>query len=274
MKPFFEIIRPFNTIFVALTILFGAFFHSNIVSLNPIIFAVLSAVFISAAGYVINDVYDLEIDKINRPDRVLPSQRMSLKSAIIYSGILFLLGIIFGILTGKVGCVIIAFINSILMFYYAKILKKKFLLGNIVVAYAAGSSFVFGALSNSNLKNIIAVSLVAFLYTLIREIVKDIEDYEGDKKENSETLPIILGKKLSAILTIIPVLLIIIILNLDFIHLNMTILFKNPFNYLVSLPLIIFFIFYVNNLKSNFLHKISLIMKIDMLIYLIAAWFL
>jgi len=276
LKAYFEIIRPFNTIFVALTILFGAFFHSHNISVYSIIFAIFSAVFISAAGYVINDVYDLEIDKINKPNRVLPSNKMTTKSAFWYSIILFSLGITSGFLTQKIGCIVLALINSFMMFYYAKSLKKKFLMGNLVVAYAAGSSFIFGAISNSNLKNVFLISVVAFLYTLVREIVKDIEDVDGDKKENSSTLPIILGSKKAAIITIIPILIIIFILNYGTILTKFNIfgIFNNPFNYIVTLPLISLYFLYFNNLKSTFLHKISLIMKLDMLLYLIAVWFI
>lgn len=276
MKAYFEIIRPFNTIFVALTILFGAFFHSYSYSIYAIIFAIFSACFISAAGYVINDFYDLQIDKINRPDRVLPSNRMRPKVAFRYAIILFFLGIIFGFLTQKSGCIFLALLNSFLMFYYAKSLKKKFLLGNLVVAYAAGSAFIFGAISNSNLKNVFVISIVAFLYTLVREIIKDMEDVEGDIKENSSTLPIILGKKSAAYLTIIPILMIFFFLNYKFIFHGVTIykIVINPFNYIVTLPLLILFFLYSNNLKAKFLHKISLIMKLDMLLYLVGVWFI
>ncbi len=276
MKAYFEIIRPFNTIFVALTILFGAFFHSHNYSIYAIIFAIFSAGFISAAGYVINDFYDIQIDKINRPDRVLPSNRMRPKVAFWYAIILLFLGIIFGFLTQKSGCIFLALLNSFLMFYYAKSLKKKFLFGNLVVAYAAGSAFIFGAISNSNLKNVFVVSIVAFLYTLVREIVKDMEDVEGDIKENSSTLPIILGKKAAAQLTIIPILIIFFFLNYKFIFhgLNIYKIVINPFNYIVTLPLLILFLLYSNNLKAKFLHKISLIMKLDMLLYLVGVWFI
>ena len=275
MKTYFEIIRPFNTIFVALTILFGAFFHSSSISIYPIIYAILSAVLISAGGYVINDFYDLGIDRINKPKRVLPSGRMASETAYYYSIILFISGIIFGFLTQQIGCIFLSVINSILMYLYAKILKKKFIIGNLVVAYAAASSFIFGAISNSNLKNTIIVSLIAFFYTLIREIIKDMEDVDGDKEEHSTTLPIILGKKTAAIITIIPILVITFILNFDTILIDFNIfeIFINPLNYIVTFPLIMVYFLYSNNLRTEFLHKISLIMKLDMLLYLIAVWF-
>ena len=97
--------------------------------------------------------------------------------------------------TGKVACIAMAFLNIWLLFFYAKSFKMKFFTGNLVVAYASASTFIFGALVAGNLKNIVAISIVAFLFTLIREFIKDAQDYKGDKNFGAHTMAVVLGQK-------------------------------------------------------------------------------
>jgi len=160
---------------------------------SSVLWAVLSAFFISAAGNVINDFYDLEIDVINRPDRILPSKKISPSVAYIYSVLLFIMGLLFSVLTQNTYCIILAFINTFLLFYYAKYFKQVMLLGNLVIAWAAASTFLFGGLASDNLMQGLIPAGYAFLYTLIREFIKDGEDVEGDRKWGAKTLPVVAG---------------------------------------------------------------------------------
>nr|MBC8384444.1 UbiA family prenyltransferase [Candidatus Cloacimonadota bacterium] len=172
---FLKIIRPFNCLFVAITVFFGASYHNNSITFSPVIFAILSAGLIAAAGYVINDFFDLKIDLVNKPSRILPSGRMNPKTAYLFSIALFLIGIFVSLFTRNRFCIAIAFINSLILFYYAKSLKSKLFVGNIVVSYAAASTFIFGGFSSGNFKNSLIIAVFAFLYTLIREMIKDAE---------------------------------------------------------------------------------------------------
>ena len=127
--PFIKIVRPINCLFVILSVFFGAIYQSSITNVYPIIFAALSAAFIAAAGYVINDFFDIPIDIINKPDRILPSGKISPKTAYLFSILLFMLGISASYLTKNFYCIVIATVNSLLLFTYAKTLKKR--IGNI-----------------------------------------------------------------------------------------------------------------------------------------------
>ncbi|MDA3813213.1 MAG: geranylgeranylglycerol-phosphate geranylgeranyltransferase, partial [Candidatus Cloacimonetes bacterium] len=206
---FIKIIRPFNCVFVTLSVFFGAYYHSANSNIYPIIFAALSACLIAAAGYVINDFFDIPIDIINRPDRILPSGKITPKTAYIFSIMLFISGITASYFTQNYYCVIIAIVNSILLFSYAKTFKMSFLTGNILVAYITASTFLFGGLCNDNVKNSMIIFIFAFLYTFIREIIKDGEDIEGDIKLGAKTLAVKIGRRDIAIVSIFPALLII-----------------------------------------------------------------
>jgi len=270
---YIKILRPFNCLFVAICVLFGIFFRNFTLQNYNVTFAILSATIIAGAGYVINDFFDLPIDSVNKPNRVLPSGKIKPGSAYLYAVFLFILGILFSFLTRNKYCIAIAIINSILLFLYAKTFKMNFLTGNIVVAYAAGSTFIFGGLSSNNFTNSLIIAIYAFLYTLMREFIKDAEDIEGDIKFNAKTLAIKLGRQKTIFTSILPIALIIFftvyIYLLEMILLSTFVLM----NIFVSIPLFFFIIFLSKKISKKKLSLISGWMKIDMLILLVILWF-
>ncbi len=270
---YLKILRPFNCLFVAICVVFGIFFRNHNPQHFRVIFAILSATIIAGAGYVINDFFDLPIDSVNKPNRILPTGKISSKKAYLFSVLLFIIGIIISFLTRNKYCISIAVINSILLFFYAKTFKMNFLIGNLVVAYAAGSTFFFGGLSSNNFTNSIIIAIYAFLYTLMREFIKDAEDIEGDIKFKAKTLAIKLGREKTIFISILPVILIIIFTIYLFLF---ELIFLNTFilmNIFVSVPLIYFIIFLSRKISTKKLSQISNWMKIDMLILLIILWF-
>ena len=98
---------------------------------------------ITGAGNVVNDYYDREIDAVNRPKRPIPSGRISPKSALNYSLILFAAGCLLAALVNQL-CLLVAAFNSAILFFYARNLKTTPLAGNLCVAYLTGSTFLFG----------------------------------------------------------------------------------------------------------------------------------
>jgi geranylgeranylglycerol-phosphate geranylgeranyltransferase len=163
---------------------------------------ILLAVFlITGAGNAINDFYDREIDVINRPSRPIPSGRLSLKHAMVWSIVLFALGFILANLVGEI-CLLIAVLNSFLLFLYARNLKAMPLVGNLCISYLTGSTFLFGGAASGmiGLQANLIPFLLSSLITMSREIAKDIEDLEGDRQGGALTLPVLAGKRISAIL--------------------------------------------------------------------------
>ncbi len=164
----------------------------------------LAVFLITGAGNAVNDYYDREIDAVNRPDRPLPSKRITPKGALRYSLLLFAAGCVLAVLVNQI-CLALAILNSLLLFFYARNLKAMPLAGNLCVAYLTGSTFIFGgaAFGLAGMEANLVPAGLSFLATMSREIAKDIEDIEGDRKGGAKTLPIIAGERVSAALAAI-----------------------------------------------------------------------
>jgi len=178
---------------------------------------VLATVLITAGGYVINDYFDTKTDFFNRPERVIVGKSIKRRTAIIMHVTLNILGIFLGLyLSYKIGYwelgIIFMMVSGILWFY-STTYKRQLVVGNLIVAlltafvpfivviyeippliseyreilreYGVGFSYIFAWIGG--------FSLFAFMLTLVREIVKDIEDFEGDKAFGRNTIPVVIG---------------------------------------------------------------------------------
>ncbi len=211
MNPYIEILRPGNALMGAITIILVALIDKtfNI----PVILAMMAVFFETVAGNVINDYFDYNIDLINKPERPIPSGRISLENGKRYGYLLFLAGTICGFLISYItnnwiplGIVLFA---DIVLYLYAYKLKSTPLIGNLAVGFMTGFGFVFGGFCINNPSIIMTSTFLgffAFVMTTAREIIKDIEDIEGDKADGAKTLPIMIGAKIPALLAAILVL--------------------------------------------------------------------
>jgi geranylgeranylglycerol-phosphate geranylgeranyltransferase len=159
----------------------------------------LAAFSVTGAGNAVNDYFDREIDAVNRPKRPIPSGRISPRAALLLSSLLFAASCLLAGLASRL-CLYIALLNSLLLFFYARDLKGMPVAGNLCVSYLTGSTFLFGgaALGPAGaIANLFPAGL-SFLATMSREIVKDIEDMEGDRKGGARTLPLLAGRAISS----------------------------------------------------------------------------
>ena len=188
----------------------------NIDLVNSILI-VLFTMCIAAAGYIENDVFDVEIDNINKPESVVINKSISEKKAWIWVAIFqiiaLLIALYFLIFFQEINVLYSYFATSVLLFLYAKWLKKSFLIGNIVVAFLC--AFTVGILilcqkiifrDDIVVKNTDFLMNFAFLITFFREIVKDIEDKDGDAKFGTWTMPIVAGNFISKTIAILALL--------------------------------------------------------------------
>ena len=208
MNQYIEILRPGNALMGAIAIVLVAIIDRSFTL--PIILAMLAVFFETAAGNVINDYFDYNIDLINKPERPIPSGRISLKAGRNYGYLLFLLGTICGFLISFLTSNWIPFaivlIADVVLYLYACKLKSTPLIGNLTVGFMTGFGFVFGGFAINNptiILTSIYLGFFAFVMTTARELIKDIEDMEGDKSEGAKTLPILYGEKPTAILAVI-----------------------------------------------------------------------
>ena len=208
MNPYIEILRPGNALMSAISIILVALIDKTISI--PVVLAMLAVFFETAAGNVINDYFDYKIDLINKPDRPIPSGRISLKNGRNYGYFLFFMGTVCGFfisyLTNNWIPFAIVLFADVVLYLYAYKLKSTPLLGNLTVGFMTGFGFVFGGFSINNptiIMTSIFLGFFALVMTTAREIIKDIEDIEGDKADGARTLPILIGAKKPAILAAI-----------------------------------------------------------------------
>lgn len=153
----------------------------------------LSSVLIAAAGYIINDYYDVKIDYINKPDRVVVGKVIKRRIVMVAHTALNMTGIALGYMVSPM-IAIINFGCALLLWLYSNQLKRLPLIGNISVALLTGLSiYIIEIFYQTNNSFILIYALFACGFTLIREIVKDLEDLKGDASFGCRTLPIVLG---------------------------------------------------------------------------------
>lgn len=253
MSPYFILIRPLNCLLGAFAVLIGSlvvlgfnFFEFRF----QIIFAMLSTFLFMCWGNGMNDYFDREIDKINHPERVIPSKKLTEKQVLYFSFALFFIGFLLTIFINFY-CILIYIIAGILMYSYEKTLKNRGFIGNICISFLVALTFLYGGFAVFSLTNkiyaIIILSLLAFLSTLSREIIKDIEDIKGDF--GRETLPIKIGIKNSNILASIFIIIAICLSPLPFLLKIFNI------NYLISvsfsIALFIVALIFISNPKNS-----------------------
>ncbi|RKE94920.1 geranylgeranylglycerol-phosphate geranylgeranyltransferase [Ichthyenterobacterium magnum] len=233
MLSILNLIRWKNLMMIALAqilIKYALFESFNVTTtLNSFGFSllVIATLCIAAAGNTINDIYDVETDLINKPDKVIVSKSISEKKAfnlfIIFNIIGVAIGFYLSHMVGKSAFFSLFVIISATLYVYASFLKQTILIGNIVISTLVAMSIliigVFDLLPAINEQNretqltffkiLIDYAVFAFLINLIREMIKDIEDINGDYKAQMNTLPIAIGReranKLAFIISLLPI---------------------------------------------------------------------
>ena len=190
-----ELLRPVNSFAAGVLTFIGAFVAGGVTDAPYFVAAAVVATFLgTGAGNAINDYFDREIDAHNKPDRPIPRGAVTPRQALWYSIACFV-GAVALALTLPWLAIAIAVINLAALVSYTSIFKGLPGAGNVVVAYLGGSTFLFGAAAVGNVEPAIVLFLLAALSTISREIVKDVEDVEGDRKEGLNTLPIAIGER-------------------------------------------------------------------------------
>ncbi|MCX6265388.1 MAG: geranylgeranylglycerol-phosphate geranylgeranyltransferase [Bacteroidetes bacterium] len=214
---FLKLIRWQNLLFIVLTqILYEYCIYLPIYgshSTHQLGFIILASVLIAAAGYIINDYFDLNIDQINKPNRVIVNNAVSRRWAIFWHLVLSLLGLFFTVLAlppSLYWYLILANLFSILLLWlYSTNFKKQLLIGNVIISILTSWVILILFFSKSPLSvdNIITADHkeirlfrltmlyagFAFIISLVREVLKDMEDRIGDARYGCKTMPIVWG---------------------------------------------------------------------------------
>ena len=251
------------------------------------ILLVLATVLLTAGGYVINDYFDIKTDLINR-GKVIVGTKIPRKQAMMWHNILNLLGVALGFYvswkSGYIWMGVLFLIVSGLLYFYSASYKRQFLVGNVIVAlltamvpmlvviYEAPFLFSYYAISAVKIPSIAIIfwwvggfAVFAFITTLTREIIKDIEDFEGDVAYGRNTIPVVIGILTTKIVTICLIAITIAMLCLSwffFVKDYVTLVYLSVF---VVIPLIVVIYLVIRSTSRRQLHIASRLMKIIML---------
>ena len=283
---FLKLIRVTNLLIGALSLLLLRFcimlpvFEKSNLSLqintfNFIMF-VLMSMLTAASGYIINDYYDIESDRINKPQKNIIGSKIPVMTAlIIYFSFIIIsiaIGIYLSLIAGEIKLGIINILAILMLWHYSYRTKHKLLIGNIIVALISSFYaviyfwlFEFFMLKSNPIEFPYAIKVFellnpivwsyfgfAFLVSIIREVIKDVEDIEGDKKYGSRTMPIIFGFLKTKI-----ILFILIIICISLLALAQYFLISNSFQKvfwyiaIVVQPLLIYLSYLIIKSKNN-----------------------
>jgi len=272
IKALIKIIRPINVLITFATILLAAFISQHSLNFTPaILFAGFSGALIAAGGNVINDYFDVEIDRVNKPERILPANLLSVKSALFYYFILNAVGITFAFLTNK-NALLIAIIAIVLLWLYSYRLKSVPLVGNTIIAGLTGLAFIYGGVAVNLLTFSFYPAVFAFLINLAREILKDIEDIKGDQLNNVRTIATEWGTPKARKIITFTTLTLIVLTTIPYFNGFYGIEYFLLVMLLVNVSLVYFLKELNLNFKKENLNKLSSILKMDMALGLIAIW--
>ncbi len=195
-----ELARPLNGIIAFISAWLGGLFASQGITENlldtRLLLVSIAALLLLSAGNAINDYCDYNIDRINRPQRPLPSGRIQRQHALIFAIVLIAIGIYLGTRINR-NATGIAILVSAALVSYAFWLKRTVFVGNLVVSGLTGITFMSGGVAIDSVQGTLVPAIFAFLFTAAREIIKDLEDTEGDMKNSVRTLAI-LNRRLAA----------------------------------------------------------------------------
>ncbi|MFM8832246.1 MAG: geranylgeranylglycerol-phosphate geranylgeranyltransferase [Cytophagales bacterium] len=232
----------------------------------------LATVFIAAAGYIINDYYDIKIDLINKPERVVIGKTITRRYAILFHTVISVTGVVLGFLINwKIG--VINFVSAFLLWLYSNNLKRQPLIGNVLVSLLTGLSvFVLVFLYEQFHVLVFVYALFAFFMTLIREVVKDMEDVKGDNTFGCKTLPIVWGiRRTKVLLYVLIAILSCVVVLLDFYQLNIPLIYFVPMLFLPMAFLMVRLV--VADTKLQF-YQLSQLCKLIMLLGIVSMIFI
>ncbi len=196
MIGYLKLSRPQNNLIAAVSVLVGALVSGKVECWQHVALACISAFLISGGGNCLNDFFDVEIDRINKPHRPLPKGEISKGSALWFSVFLFFLGFLASVFIRPLSVVIAATAITLLAFY-GHTLKRKLFWGNFTVSFVSALAFVYGGITTRDFRLSLIPALFALLFHMGREIIKDIQDLEGDLSLSVSSLPIRFGVRFS-----------------------------------------------------------------------------
>ena len=269
---FLELVRPVNIVLVLLAVAISFLILREFPGTSRALLVFLAVGLIFAGGNYLNDFYDREVDRKAHPKRPIPSSRIApeqveragialLGAGILSSGLLGFIPLLFGLVAGAG------------LYVYNRWLKGLPLIGNLAVAGLAGLVFVFVGASVQRTKALLWPALLAFLFHLGREIIKDLEDLSADRAFGLRTLPHVIGERKSISLARAIIVLLVLSSIMPFLTAGYGLVYLLMVILLVDVPLL-FLVFSIHeNAESKEFGRASSFMKYDIFVALLALYF-
>jgi len=265
------IIRPLNCILTFVAVWAGAVISANGYISPQIILASLSAMSIAAYGYIINDIFDLKVDSINKSQRPIASGRIAARTALAIA-----------IAAAVIGLLLSTFINYklfmtslaivALLSLYTPYFKPIPYLGNLIIAAISAMAFIYGGMAVGDSSGPIFIAIFSFLYHFAREIIKDLEDREADSEAGSETqVRRTFGTGLPRLIAVITIIILIVVTFVPYFakiygNLYMIIVFLGVDSFLIMATLILI---WTDDIAA--MRKLAVMLKIPMPIGILAV---
>jgi len=233
-----------------------------------ILMAGTTGALVAAGANAVNDAFDIDIDRINRPDRPLPRGALTQHDArrmwLIVSGAAIGINLFL-----NSAALFIVVLSIALLYFYSARLKRTVFIGNVLIGSMTGMAFIYGGVVVGRIEHAVVPAIFAFLVNLARELLKDVEDMEGDRRENAVTLPVKYGVTTALILATATLLILI--------GVTMTVaifgLYHSAFLYIVSVAdclMCISIIYLWLGHSPTAIRHASTILKVSMIIGLIS----
>jgi geranylgeranylglycerol-phosphate geranylgeranyltransferase len=201
IKQFYKLGRPVNALAGCIAVVISAYVAEP-QSWWPVIMATITVLLITVSTNAWNDYLDIEIDRINKPERPLPSGKISPREALIFAAAVSALSLVTAAFINP-PAFFIAVGSNVLLYLYSWKLKCTILWGNFTVGAVVALCFIFGGTAAGSILPIMPLAVTVFFALTAREILKTMADYRGDREHNCRTVAVAWGKDIARVIFII-----------------------------------------------------------------------
>lgn len=269
LKGLFKISRPLTTLTGGLAVLLGGYVAGT-GAWGKVILAIFATWFISAAANAWNDYRDIEIDKINQPNRPLPSGLVSPRSALVFSLVMTAVSIILAAFINTTAFVI-ALASAGMLYLYSWRLKSTVLMGNAIIAIISAMSAIFGGIAAGNPRPSFWLAAIIASAIMGREVLKTLADYEGDLRQRCRTVATVWGRRSARVVFYILASGTLVVMMIPYI----LDVYRPVYALIVALgvyPVLLFVLLRVTPQRTGpQLEKLSQLMKYDFMVWFVAV---
>ena len=269
IKALYKLSRPLTSLSGALAVLLGGYVAGT-GEWGRILLACLATLFIASSANAWNDYLDVEIDRVNQPQRPLPAGLVSLEQAKRFSFAFTALSLIIASFINLPAFLIVVVSNTLLYLYSWK-LKSTVLMGNATVAAISAMSAIYGGVAAGNVLPTLWLAVIIATAIMGREVLKTLADYEGDLRQRCRTVATVWGKRPARVVFYLLVGATIIVMLLPYL-LNV---YRPVYAYVVAVgvfPVIAYIMMRVSRYRTGpQLERLSQLMKYDFLVWFLAV---